>query len=144
MDRKEKIKLLADLNGALDSKELKAAIERAPSGGFIWELLSGALNANIDSLLSDEAGDSEFVTQLTASREETIKAVEQLRGQLDAIRESPVMTILAKMGATLQAANANSSPQAEAGTVATSQNQQHITMPRRNPEGRGGSIAGLI
>lgn len=139
MERKEKIKLLANLNAALDNKELKTTIEKSPSGEMIWNLLANALNANIDSLLSDESGDSEFITKLSAAREDALNSIGQLKTDLAAITASPVMTILQRMGSTLQAANANA-PQAQ-------EQGKELAAPvlrGRNPEGRSGGIGGLI
>lgn len=142
MERKDKIKLLADLNTAMESKELKSNIQKAPSGEFIWNLLEAAIDANINSLLSDDEGDSEFVTKLTEARDQAIGSFGTLQQQINAIKDSPVMAILQRIGGTLQAAGANLP--APAGQPPQTPAQPEPVAPRRNPEGRSGGLAGLI
>jgi hypothetical protein len=105
-------------------------------------LLEAAIDANINSLLSDEAGDSEFVTKLTEARDQALGSFGTLQLQIKAIQDSPVMAILQRIGGTLQAAGANTP--APAGQPPQSPVQPDPVMPRRNPEGRSGGIAGLI
>jgi hypothetical protein len=136
MDRKQKIRLLADFNAVMENQEIKAALSRAPSGDIIWSIFEAAVNAKIDSLLSDEDGDTEFVSRLSDAREKACVAIESLSGHLDAIKNSPVMAILDRMGKTLS--------QAESAPTASELAEPPPQPVRRNPTGRGGSINGLI
>lgn len=55
MEIKEKIKLLGDLQSAIDNNELKSLIEELPSGGFIWNKFSESMTRELDSLLSGKS-----------------------------------------------------------------------------------------
>lgn len=52
MDTKEKIKLLADLQSAIDNEELKKTVLALPSGEKIWDNILSSLNKELETLLS--------------------------------------------------------------------------------------------
>lgn len=139
MNKKEKIKLLTDFNAALENQEIKAVLSRVPSGDVIWGLFEAAINAKMDSLLVDVDSDIEFVSRITEARDKACQAIEGLVEHIDAIKNSPVMNILNRMGATLAQAGAAAPQSEQAG-----QPQPPPVAPRRNPEGRSGGINGLI
>jgi len=61
MDTKEKIKLLADLQGAVDNEDLRGAISALPSGAFIWEKVLNSLNGELEAILSGKVHKSDAV-----------------------------------------------------------------------------------
>lgn len=147
MDRKEKIKLLADFAAALENDEIQLVVTRLPSGSHIWALLAESLNARMDSLLADENADIQFVSQLDAARQDVVASIQALQVSIEALEKSPVMNILTRMGATIaQGVSAGQGPAVPAAPV-PAQSPMDPLPPgqfRRNPGGRESSIAGIV
>lgn len=63
VETKEKIKLLADLQSAIDNEELKELVEGLPSGEKIFQIFQAALNAELQQLLSGKTDGEAFKEQ---------------------------------------------------------------------------------
>jgi len=96
MDNKEKIKLLSDLQAALDNAELKELILNSVSSGkFIYELFSRAVQEELDALLTNTKKEapaevdrwSELLKTLDSSL--VLKVLESMHKKLDAPAAAP-------------------------------------------------------
>jgi len=160
MDMKTKIKLLADIQAAIDSDSFQASVKTQASGDYLWERIGVFLNSELEKLLSGNGEDSKV--------EEASVQSAQLLKTLTKINKSEVMDILrrleSKLGGHAQQAPAAPVPQTAKpvapappsdGTEydeepedldAAFENQVRFedrakpSQIRRNPSGRGGWV----
>lgn len=98
MDTKEKIKLLADLQAAIDNEDLKGAISALPSGSFIWTKVLGSLTSELETILSGKINKADSA------------ALESLAGTLQRLDRSVVVQILKTLDTKLSQTTSNSNP----------------------------------
>lgn len=95
MDKKEKIKLLSDVQSALENDELKQSVLNLPSGDFLWGHIQSSLNNVLEQLLENNT--PETVRSVTEVEEKAIK-VAQL---LEQIATNPVIDVLQRINHNL-------------------------------------------
>lgn len=88
MDAKTKIRLLSDYQAALDNADLRNNIELMPSGEYLYEIITAAINTQITELLEGERAVS--ASKLNQAEAELGKLV----GTIQGLNASGVVKIL--------------------------------------------------
>ena len=95
MDKKEKIKLLGDVQSALENPELKQMVVGLPSGQFLWEHIHKNLNNVLEQLLENNT--PETVRSVSDAEARAAKVVELL----EKISSNPVIDVLQRINQNL-------------------------------------------
>lgn len=113
MDKKEKIKLLGDVQSALENEELHKTITQLPSGQFLWGHIQKSLNSVLEQLL--ENNNPETIRAVSEAEQKAAKVAELL----EKISGNPVIDVLQRINQNL------SNP------------QQKPIQPQQTPVGNG-------
>lgn len=113
MDKKEKIKLLSDVQAALENEELKQMVNNLPSGQFLWGHIHKNLNNVLEQLLENNT--PETIRAVSDAETKAAKVVELL----EKISANPVIDVLQRINQNLSAP------------------QQKSSQPQQTPVGNG-------
>jgi uncharacterized protein (DUF2126 family) len=148
VNTKEKIKLLSDMQEALDSEELKLAVLALSSGERIWQVFERSIQAEVAEILSPAKAEAKEIVA-------TEKSITQIARTVLAIENSNTYSLLksihSKLDGSLSAAP-TPQPQQQAQARAPDYQEEEpesqeemqrkfeeqVTRPvPRNPRGRG-------
>lgn len=95
MDKKEKIKLLSDVQAALENEDLKQMVNDLPSGQFLWGHIHKNLNNVLEQLLENNT--PETVRAVSDAEQKAAKISELL----EKIAANPVIDVLQRINQNL-------------------------------------------
>jgi len=113
MDKKEKIKLLSDVQSALENEVLKEGILSLPSGEFLWGHIQKSLNTVLEQLL--ENNNPETVKAVSEVEEKATK----LAALFKEISSNPVVEVLQRINQNLSSPAPKQQTPVGNGTLAT-------------------------
>lgn len=113
MDKKEKIKLLSDVQSALENDELRESVLNLPSGEFLWGHIQKSLNSVLEQLLENNT--PETIRAVSEAEEKAAKVA----SLLEQIAANPVIDVLQRINQNLSAP------------------QQKPAQPQQTPVGNG-------
>jgi len=124
MDKKEKIKLLGDVQSALENTELKQMVAGLPSGQFLWEHIHKNLNNVLEQLLENNT--PETVRSVSDAEAKATKVVELL----EKISSNPVIDVLQRINQNLSNPQPSKPAQTPVGngTLTATSNRQDSTI----------------
>ena len=113
MDKKEKIKLLSDVQSALENEVLKEGILSLPSGEFLWGHIQKSLNAVLEQLL--ENNNPETVKAVSEVEEKAAK----IAALFKEISSNPVVEVLQRINQNLSSPTPKQQTPVGNGTLTT-------------------------
>jgi len=115
MDKKEKIKLLSDVQSALENEALKEGILTLPSGEFLWGHIQKSLNIVLEQLL--ENNNPETAKAISEVEEKAVK----LAALFKEISSNPVVEVLQRINQNLSSPTPKQQQPVGNGTTAANQ-----------------------
>jgi hypothetical protein len=113
MDKKEKIKLLSDVQSALENEDLKENVLSLPSGEFLWGHIQKSLNAVLEQLL--ENNNPETAKAISEVEEKAVK----LAALFKEISSNPVVEVLQRINQNLSSPTPKQQTPVGNGTLTT-------------------------
>ena len=95
MDKKEKIKLLSDVQSALENDKLRESVLNLPSGEFLWGHIQKSLNSVLEQLLENNT--PETIRAVSEAEEKAAKVA----ALLEQISANPVIDVLQRINQNL-------------------------------------------
>jgi hypothetical protein len=138
MEIKDKIRMLADLNDALEDQTITEALMKNSSGPTLVEIFKSSVESEIRRLLNEQSSDDNELNEVTSMASKLAK-------ELDQIAQSPVIGILQHIAHKFE----TTTPQTPTSSHVPPQQEvparppQHQATPLHNLNRRNG-VAGLF
>lgn len=91
---REKIKILSELNAALECEELTAEISGRPSGELLYEVFKKAVLQEIESIFSTQNNvEAEKINKASSALDEVLVKIEEIKGKVDGLSAKPQQAV---------------------------------------------------
>lgn len=87
---REKIKILSELNAALECEELTAEISGRPSGELLYEVFKKSVLKEIEAIFSTQNNaESEKIAKASSALDEVLSKIEDIKGKVSELSTKP-------------------------------------------------------